>query len=70
MITHANHIAMGQHPSKPPKINSEKPTIHELNSIDIDSEMSKMAQNELIYSIGAKLVQRKIEGLRKVINSK
>jgi len=69
IMTHVNHIALGHHPDKPPQIDSEKIKIHELNSVDIDQEISKMAQNELIYSIGARLVQRKLEGMRKVIKS-
>lgn len=70
LMTHQNHIAIGEHPDKAPKIESEKIKIHELNSVDIDHEISKMAQNELIYSIGARLVQRKLEGIRKAINSR
>lgn len=69
IMTHVNHIALGHHPDKPPQIDSEKIKIHELNSVDIDQEISKMAQNELIYSVGARLVQRKLEGMRKVIKS-
>lgn len=69
-MTHKNHIPTSNHPGRPAKIESIKPQIDELNSVDIDQEISKMAQNELLYTIGAKLVQRKFEGLRKAINSK
>lgn len=69
-MTHKNHIPTSNHPDRPAKIESIKPQIDELNSVDIDQEISKMAQNELLYTIGAKLVQRKFEGLRKAINSK
>lgn len=69
-MTNKNHIPTSKHPDRPAKVESTKPKIEELNSIDIDQEISKMAQNELMYSVGARLVQRKLEGLRKAINAK
>ena len=69
-MTHPNHIPTSTHPDRPAKIESTKPKIEELNSVDIDQEISKMAQNELLYSVGARLVQRKLEGRREVITSR
>ena len=69
-ITHASHIPTGQHEAKPPKVNSEKIKVDEMNSVDIDKEIPALAQNELFFSIGATLLQRKFEGLRKVISSR
>ena len=69
-MTHANHIPTSTHPDRPAKVESIKPKIEELNSVDIDQEISKMAQNELLYSVGARLIQRKLEGLRKAINGR
>lgn len=70
VTTHTNHIPTGQHQNKPPKINAEKVQNDELNSVDIDKEISTLAQNELMYEVGATLLQRKFEGLRKAIQSK
>lgn len=70
VTTNPNHIPTGQHPGKPAKIEKEKVKLGELNSVDIDKEISALAQNELMYEVGATLLQRKFEGLRKAIQSK
>ena len=67
VTTHANHIPTGQHEDRPPKIHSVRPRSDELNSVDIDQEVPKMAQNELMFTAGATLLKRKFEGLRKAI---
>lgn len=69
-MTHTNHIPTGNHAARGPKINAERVKDNEMNSVDIDKEMSELAQNELRFTIGATLLQRKFEGLRKVITSK
>ena len=69
-ITHSGHIPTGNHEAKAPKVESEKIKIDEMNSVDIDKEIPNLAQNELMFTIGATLLQRKFEGLRKVINSR
>lgn len=69
-MTHAAHIPLGQHKNRPPKIHEVEVNKNELNSVDIDKEISDMAQNELLFSIGARLLQSKFEGIRKAITSK
>ena len=69
-VTHQGHIPFGQHQGRLPKINSTKVSQGDLNSVDIDLEVPKMAQNELEFTIGAKLLQMKFEGLRKAIVSR
>ena len=69
-ITHQGHIPLGQHPDRLPKINGAKVTHGDLNSVDIDHEVPKMAQNELEFTIGAKLLKMKFEGIRKAIVSR
>ncbi len=69
-VTHSGHIPLGNHASSGPKVNSTKVEAGDFNSIDIDKEVSKMAQNELLFSIGAKLMKDKFDGLRKVITSR
>ena len=69
-VTDAQHIPLGQSQDRDPKINETKVTSDNLNSVDIDGEVSNMAQNELRYTIGARLLQKKFDGLRKAITSK
>ena len=67
---HQAHIPTGNHQEKPPKVDAEKIKIDEMNSVDIDKEIPNLTQNELMFTIGATLLQRKFEGLRKVIMSR
>ena len=69
-ITNEGHIPTGFHQERDPKINETKITPGDVNSVDVDEEIPKMALNELQYTINATLIQRKFEGLRKVIQSK
>lgn len=69
-MTNENHIPTGQNDKRPPKIQQAKIEQGEMNSVDIDQEIPTLAQNELRYTIAATLLQRKFEGLRKVIQSK
>ena len=70
VITNPSHIPLGQHPDKMPKVERTKVAGTDLNSVDIDREVPKMAQNELEFTIAAKLLQKKFEGLRRAITSK
>jgi len=69
-ITQANHLPLGDHADRDPKIMKEKVQLGDLNSVDIDQEVPKMAQNELMYTMGARLLERKFRGLEKAITSK
>lgn len=69
-LTNSKHIPLGQHKDRAPKVNGAKVQGDDMNSVNIDKEASKMAQNELLYTIGARLLQRKFDGLQKAINSK
>lgn len=66
--THQNHIPIGEHAAKDPAIEEAELAPDELNAVDPDHEVSNMAQNELIYSVGATLLKRKFDGLRKAIS--
>ncbi|MFQ6009241.1 MAG: flagellar basal body rod protein FlgB [Candidatus Zixiibacteriota bacterium] len=69
-VTHPHHIPLGGHKDAPPKVNKTKVAGDDINSVDIDREVAKMAQNELLFTIGARLLQRKFAGLKNVITSK
>ena len=69
-LTNERHIPLGNNPARPPRVNDVKIKEGEMNSVDIDREISNLAQNELLFTIGARMLQRKFEGLRTAIRSK
>ncbi|MDH4155997.1 MAG: flagellar basal body rod protein FlgB [candidate division Zixibacteria bacterium] len=69
-MTHPTHIPLGSHESRPPDVAQAKPAEGEMNSVDIDAQVSNLAQNELRYTITAKLLQLKFSGMKKAITSK
>ena len=69
-ITNKAHIPTGNHEARAPKPIVSRIKDGDMNSVDIDKEISNLAQNELRYTVGATMLQRKFEGLRKVIQSK
>lgn len=68
-VTHHNHIPLGDHVAADPEIMEMRVSDGELNSVDPDKEVSNLAQNELLFTIGAKLLKRKFDGLRKAITN-
>ena len=68
--THSKHIPLGQHKNRAPEVDEQKVKNGDLNSVDIDKEMSSMAQNNLLFTISATMLQRKFDGIRKVISSR
>jgi flagellar basal-body rod protein FlgB len=69
-VTHHGHMPLGSHSSRPPKILEQDIPSEQLNSVDVDREVSELARNELLFTIGARLLQRKFQGLRNAITSK
>ena len=68
--TDPNHIPLGDSPAKAPKVTSTKVKTGDMNSVDIDQEVTRMAENELTFTVAARLLQKKFDGLRKAITSK
>jgi flagellar basal-body rod protein FlgB len=68
--THLKHIPTGNHEVKPPEVREAKIAEGDMNSVDIDREVSTLAKNELMFSVGARLLQRKLDGLKHAITSK
>ena len=68
-ITHPAHIPTGSHEMRPPDPEELKVGDDELNSVDIDKEILTLAQNELMFTIGARLLQMKFDGIKKAISS-
>lgn len=69
-VTNPNHIPLGQHELKAPHIDKAKVVDGDVNSVDIDREAANLAQNELLYTISAQLLQKKFQGLKTAITSK
>lgn len=69
-LTQPGHIPLGRHTDRPPKLQQKKVIDGDLNSVDIDKEVTTMAQNEILFTIGAKLMKQKFDGLRKAITSR
>ncbi len=68
--THPAHLPLGFHTDRPPEPDEIKVEEGELNSVDIDKEISTLAQNELLFTIAARLLKHKFDGLRKAITSR
>ncbi len=69
-VTNSAHIPTGHHAARAPKVERTRVANGDVNSVDIDREVPKMAENELMYTIAARLLEKKFAGLRKVITSK
>lgn len=69
-MTHERHLPLGQSQERAPRVHSTKVEGKEMNSVDIDREISTLAQNELSYTVAARMIKSKFEGLRQAITSK
>jgi flagellar basal-body rod protein FlgB len=69
-LTHSSHLPTGSHEARAPRPDEARIEEDEMNSVDIDQEVSNLAQHELLFTVGATLLQRRFEGLRKAIQSR
>jgi len=69
-LTNDNHIPLGRHEERTPEVHRDPVPNGEINSVDIDREMANMAKNELLFTVGARMLQKKFAGLRKAITSR
>ena len=70
VTTHERHIPLGRSSGRDPKVFDKEGAHNGLNRVDIDREVADMTQNQIYFSIGAKLLQNKFDGLRRAIRSK
>jgi flagellar basal-body rod protein FlgB len=68
--SHRAHLPLGFHAERPPEPDEVEIIEGDMNSVDIDKEISTLAQNELLFTIGARLLKYKFDGLRKAITSR
>lgn len=69
-VTNANHIPLGNHEARQPDVKQEQIKDGDINSVNIEDQASNLAQNELLYTIGAKLLKQRFDGLKTAITSK
>ena len=68
-VTNESHLPLGRHDSRTPEVLEDRVPQGEINSVDIDREMADLAENELLFTIAARLLQKKFAGLRTAITS-
>lgn len=69
LVTHPSHLPLGNHPDRAPRVEREKVPDGEINSVDLDRQATTMAENELLYTVAARLIARRFAGLRSAIKS-
>jgi len=70
-LTHPAHIQSPRSSGGTPKIRVNKSKeSNGVNNVNIDKEMANLAQNQIYYSIGARLLANKFTALRGAIKSK
>ncbi|MEW6049872.1 MAG: flagellar basal body rod protein FlgB [Candidatus Zixiibacteriota bacterium] len=67
--TDVHHLPIGAHQERTPDVKEARIANGDMNSIDVDHEMAGMVQNQLAYSVAARLLQMKFAGLRNAIKS-
>lgn len=70
-LTHPAHIQSHRSSGSSPEIlvNKSKES-NGINNVNIDKEMANLAQNQIYYNIGARILANKITALRSAIKSK
>ncbi|UCD17467.1 MAG: flagellar basal body rod protein FlgB [Candidatus Zixiibacteriota bacterium] len=70
-LTHPNHLPTGQSAESGPDIIVDKSReTNGINNVNIDREMANLAENQIYFSVGAKLLANQFQALRKAITSK
>ena len=70
-VTHPAHLPIGADRKPEPEILVNKSREgNGINNVDIDKEVANLAQNQIYYSLGARLLAQKFQGLRNAIKSK
>lgn len=66
--THSGHISIGGSRAEEFEIKeSDAPASNGMSNVDIDKEITQMAINQMSYTIAARMVRDRFEGLRKAI---
>ena len=65
-----SHLPVGDASRHAPRVYEPDagPNTTGINNVDIDAEMSNLAQNHLLYNVGARLLSGQFQGIRKSIS--
>lgn len=68
--TDARHLPVGEVAQKEPRVYQPDPGPNStgINNVDVDMEMANLAQNHLLYNVGARLLSGAFQGIRKSIS--
>ena len=70
-MTNPAHIPLGKSKQKGPEILTNRaPAVNGINNVDVDQEIANLAKNQIYYSVGARLLAGKFQGLKSAIKSK
>ena len=70
MRTDVRHMPIGNAAQKAPRVYQPDPGPNTtgINNVDVDMEMASLAQNHLLYNVGARLLSGQFQGIRKSIS--
>jgi len=68
--TDSRHMPVGNPAQGAPRVYKPDagPNTTGVNNVDVDMEMANLAQNHLLYNVGARLLSGQFQGLRKSIS--
>ena len=68
--TDQRHMSIGNVAQSKPRVYKPDPGPNTtgVNNVDVDMEMSSLAQNHLLYNVGARLLSGQFQGIRKSIS--
>ena len=68
--TNNRHMIVGNAAQQAPRIYQPDsgPNTTGVNNVDVDMEMANLAQNHLLYNVGARMLSGQFQGLRKSIS--
>ena len=71
-VTHPRHIPVGSARNKGPevKVSERSENSTAVNDVDIDREMGDLAQNSLLFELGAKLAGNKFGAIKSAIRGR
>jgi len=71
VTTNPRHIPLGLSRSHAPKIvTSRKSSGNGINNVNIDKEMTKLATNQISYTVAARMVKKKFASLNQAITGR
>ncbi len=71
VTTNSRHIPLGMNKAGSPRIVVDKKAgSNGVNNVNIDEEMTQMATNQISYTVAARMLKNKFNGLRKAITGR